>query len=266
MSNDQTDASTAGPAGRRSFVIPSLAAAIVVSITCSLGAWQYGRGQQKEAMAAQRQRAEQAVPLQYRSLKMLQGLEDLEQKRVVLVGEFLPGRILLDQRLHQGRWGAHVLSPFALVDGGVVLVNRGWMPKPVQAGQPWPDTPVRKPGADAGSRPSWLNGIVTLRLDRRMELSQDPNVLRQGEVWQNLDLAAASGYFKSPLAPWVVLQTEGDDTLVRQWQSPQQVDPSKHYGYAFQWFALASVTLGLWAFFGRKHWRARRLITRQGQG
>jgi len=49
-----------------------------------------------------------------------------------------------------------------------------------------------------------------------------------------------------------VVQEDGPltlaDGLVRQWpQSAAGVH--KHYGYAFQWFALATLILGLYAWF-----------------
>jgi surfeit locus 1 family protein len=41
---------------------------------------------------------------------------------------------------------------------------------------------------------------------------------------------------------------EGGDGLLRQWPHPA-VDVHKHYGYAFQWFALCALMAGLYVWF-----------------
>jgi surfeit locus 1 family protein len=38
------------------------------------------------------------------------------------------------------------------------------------------------------------------------------------------------------------------DGLLRQWPKPA-VDIQKHYGYAFQWFALCALLAGLYVWF-----------------
>jgi surfeit locus 1 family protein len=38
------------------------------------------------------------------------------------------------------------------------------------------------------------------------------------------------------------------DGLLRQWPEPA-ADVQKHYGYAFQWFALCALILGLYVWF-----------------
>ena len=48
----------------------------------------------------------------------------------------------------------------------------------------------------------------------------------------------------APAAP----AAEGADGLHRHWPPPA-VDVHKHYGYAFQWFALAALILGLYVWF-----------------
>ena len=69
-----------------------------------LGNWQSGRAVEKRTAAASVQ-------------------------RVVLKGEFLPQfTVLLDNKLHRGRPGYHVVQPLRIADtGDHVLVNRGWV-------------------------------------------------------------------------------------------------------------------------------------------
>ncbi|MBC8056770.1 MAG: SURF1 family protein, partial [Rhizobiales bacterium] len=55
-----------------------------------------------------------------------------------------------------------------------------------------------------------------------------------------------------PLAPLSVLQADSPSTagdgLLRDWPHPA-VDVQKHYGYAFQWFALGALMAGLYVWF-----------------
>jgi surfeit locus 1 family protein len=50
----------------------------------------------------------------------------------------------------------------------------------------------------------------------------------------------------------IVVQEDGDsptaDGLLRQWPAPA-ADVGKHYGYAFQWFAMSALIVGLYAWF-----------------
>jgi surfeit locus 1 family protein len=49
-------------------------------------------------------------------------------------------------------------------------------------------------------------------------------------------------------APAAAPAAEAADGLHRHWPPPA-VDVHKHYGYAFQWFALAALILGLYVWF-----------------
>jgi cytochrome oxidase assembly protein ShyY1 len=85
---------------------------------------------------------------------------------------------------------------------------------------------------------------------RRLELSGDTNTLRQGNVWQNFDWAAAAQRFPANTWPVIVWQTsENQDGLLRKLPDVSS-DVPKHLGYAAQWFCLAALAL----FFG---WRLR---------
>ena len=83
-----------------------------------------------------------------------------------------------------------------------------------------------------------------------------------GTIRQNLDLAAFSAEIHLPLAPVSVQQNDSaataGDALLRQWPHPA-VDVHKHYGYAFQWFAMSALMAGLYVWFQLVRPRLRRL-------
>ena len=82
-----------------------------------------------------------------------------------------------------------------------------------------------------------------------------------GLIRQNLDLGAYARELRTPLLPLSVMQ--GDDSggagdgLRRDWPTPA-LDVQKHYGYAFQWFALAALMAGLYVWFQLVRPRLRR--------
>jgi surfeit locus 1 family protein len=73
-----------------------------------------------------------------------------------------------------------------------------------------------------------------------------------GPIRQNLDLDAFARETGLPLRPLTLVQEDGAataaDGLLRQWPRPA-ADVHKHYGYAFQWFSLAALILGLYVWF-----------------
>ena len=73
-----------------------------------------------------------------------------------------------------------------------------------------------------------------------------------GPIRQNLDLDAYARETGLLLRPLTVVQEDGqpppDDGLLRQWPRPA-AGVHKHYGYAFQWFALSALILGLYVWF-----------------
>ncbi len=83
----------------------------------------------------------------------------------------------------------------------------------------------------------------------------------QGAIRQNLDLDAFGRETGLRLRPLSVQQTDAAgapaDGLLRRWPAPA-VDVHKHYGYAFQWFALASLISGLYVWFQLVRPRLRR--------
>jgi cytochrome oxidase assembly protein ShyY1 len=123
--------------------------------------------------------------------------------------------------------------PLAIGGGGrYVLVNRGWI-----AGNP---DRARLPEVRTPEAAVEITGLATTPSHRFLELSTRA---AEGKVWQNLTLDRYREAFPIPLQP-VVIQQESplDDGLVREWDPPN-LGVDKHYGYAFQWLALAATLL-----------------------
>jgi surfeit locus 1 family protein len=113
-----------------------------------------------------------------------------------------------------------------------VLVNRGWI-----AGLP---DRSRLPEVITPGVTVQITGLAVVPSRRFLELSTN---VAEGKLWQNLTLERYRRAFPISLQP-VVIQQESDlaDGLAREWDPPD-LGVNKHYGYAFQWLALAATVL-----------------------
>jgi surfeit locus 1 family protein len=147
--------------------------------------------------------------------------------------------VFLDNRQMNARVGFFVLTPLVLDDGSAVLVQRGWrgrdfIDRERLAPVPTPEGVVQVPG----------------RLARAPARLYEFDGAASGPIRQNLDLEQFGRETGLALRPLTLLQTSSatDDGLARDWPRPA-AGLQKHYGYAFQWFALCALIGGLHVWF-----------------
>jgi surfeit locus 1 family protein len=160
---------------------------------------------------------------------------------VLLRGRWLPEHtVFLDNRQMQGKPGFDVLTPLRIEGAdAAVMVQRGWVQRNFMQRESLP--PVATPP-----------GLVEVR----GRIAPPPPKLYDfrgpagGAIRQNLDLGqfrAASGL---PLLTSLSVQQTGpaSEGLLRDWTEPGS-GVEKHYGYAFQWFALSALIAILYVWF-----------------
>ena len=211
---------------------PSIATVAGLVLTVMLGNWQLGRGNEKAALAQRIQTASRDALIALSTKEVV--ADDVVWRRVEVSGHFEPKyAVLIDNRIVRGVAGYHVVMPLRIGDGErYVLVNRGWAPAAASRGTlPTISTP-------AGT--VRIVGMATVPSRRYLELSSK---VADGNVWQNLTLDRYRAAVAVPIQP-VVIQQENDiqDGLKREWSAPD-LGVDMHYGYAFQWFALAAALL-----------------------
>jgi surfeit locus 1 family protein len=226
---------------RARFWLLTMAAVLGVALTLSLGRWQLSRAAQKEALHTAIEVQKSQPPLENSALIDTPVLASLVHRPVALQGHWLPERtIFLDNRQMHGKPGFFVLTPLRLSgkDDRVVIVQRGWVPRNFvdRSALPKVETPaseVRLQGRIAPP-PSKLYAFDTVET---------------GPIRQNLDLAGFAAETRLALLGVSVLQTgpEGDG-LLRDWPEAD-LGVAKHYGYAFQWFALSGLIAVLYVWF-----------------
>lgn len=225
--------------GWRFWLITALAL-LSIAGTLALGRWQLSRAAQKVAIQGS-MNAKAALPiLDGRSLA---GHADpaLElHRRVALRGEWISDRtVFLDNRPMNGRTGLYVVTPMRLQDtAAVVLVQRGWVARDFLDRS-------RLPKIESLAGVQEIVGRIAPPPAKLYELGDSDT----GLIRQNMDLAGFAAEIGLALLPVSVQQTDAaTDGLLRDWPRPS-VGVEKHYGYAFQWFALSSLIAILYVWF-----------------
>ncbi len=223
-----------------------LAALAGALATGRLGWWQLDRAAQKIAIHEAQQRQRALPPLGPQELpRDAAAVADQLHRAVALQGRWIAERtVYLDNRPMDGRAGFFVLTPLALADGRVLLVQRGWTPRDAAE-----RTRLTAPPPPAGEVA--IAGRIAATPSRLYEFESAASAPK-GTIRQNLDLDAFARETGLALAPFVVVQEDGAtplaDGLLRHWPAPA-ADVAKHYGYAFQWFAMCALIIGLYAWF-----------------
>ncbi len=205
-----------------------------------LGMWQLERADEKRRLLdihAERAAAE-ASPL----ATVGRDVTEAAHRRVEVSGTFWKERqILRDNRIHEGRAGYHVLTPFFPAGvNAVLLVNRGWIP--------WGPRREELPRFDTPLTEVRLTGTLRVPPERTMVLGpEEPHGGTWPRIVQTVDIPALSGALGSDLLPYVMLLDPAAPAgFVREW-SPLYggIGPEKHRAYALQWFTFAALMVVL---------------------
>lgn len=211
--------------------------AVGVAVTAWLGTWQLRRGHAREALDAQYASAREAEPVELdRSTATRPNAQAIAARAT---GRYGAEQLLLDNQVNAQLPGYQVLTPLELADGALVLVNRGWVPQN-------PDRRVLPQAAIP-------EGIVNVRglwraLPQPALRLETANCSGAGwprvvEYPTTADLACL--YPGRAVAPgMLLLSPDADHGFVRNWsQADVRFPPSRHYGYAAQWFAFGATLL-----------------------
>ena len=218
--------------------VPTLAAIVAVAVFVAGGRWQQGRMHAMEALRTQFDATAVLAPVALATLPGSGDWSALRYRTVIATGEYVARRqVLVDNRVHDGHAGYHVVTPLVQADGRTVLVNRGWTPQGAsRAALPRVDPPA---------------GLVTVRGRIAMPAAGAFELRKEtasGPVWQNLDPArftVATGIVVIPIMIEATTAPSPDDGLVRDWPAPD-FGIEKHRIYMVQWYSFAALAIVLW--------------------
>lgn len=231
---------------RAARVVILVAALALAGLTARLGVWQLDRAAARQALQAAIDSRRDAPALPPGELaRDAAAAAQQHHRRIELEGRWSAAHtVWLDNRQMQARVGFVVVTPLLLPDGSAVLVQRGWQPRDAAD-----RSRVQPPPTPAD----------TVRLSAR--IAPPParlyefDAVASGPIRQNLDVEAFARETRLALRPLSLLQldpptqtAQAADGLLRDWPAPA-AGVHKHYGYAFQWFALSALTVLLYVWF-----------------
>lgn len=211
---------------------------VAVVLFAAMGIWQLDRAAYKQAIE---ERFEARLSADFLPLTQFDDLQQREYQRVILSGLYDTQRtILLDNQLSGGRAGYHVISPFILDTGRIILVNRGW----VALGESRELLPAIVSPVQAGG----IQGTIVKPVSVGFRMGE----VRTDQNWPMVipfvDIERLNGVFEGRLLPMMLwLSPQQDDVYERDWQ-PVWMAPEKSEAYAIQWFSFAIVAAILFVF------------------
>ncbi|MBT2418425.1 SURF1 family protein [Streptomyces sp. ISL-22] len=240
----------------RQWVILTLVALLLIPTMIRLGFWQMHRYEERSARNQLVADALNAKPVPVEKLTSPGHTVTTGQRyrTVTAVGHFDTDReVVVRRRVNADEEvGFHVLTPFVLTDGKVLLVNRGWIPADGPSQTAFPKVPAPPSGRitvtgrlmpDETTEASGIKNLKGLP-DRQVMLINSEQEARR------LDAQVLGGYI-AQTAP----EPKGDTPeLIGR---PGDENAPLNYAYAIQWWLFAAgVPLG-WVILARREARER---------
>ena len=218
----------------------SLTFFLLLLLVLSLGVWQIERGyNKKELENTFLERQSQPV----KEIKYNAFLESDLYRNVVLEGKYLEKIFFLDNKIHNGKPGLKVFSPFETTNNNLVLVSRGWIELEDRSKLPTINTTKNVLKLQGVLRPESQDFVLE---NEEMNNKNNPILL------QTVNLSELSNFLGKPLSPYILELSElSESAFVKTWQ-PINLSSFRHFGYAVQWFGLAVVLIVGYVFFLRK--------------
>lgn len=248
------DKGGAGPqrSRRGSFLIVIALALPVLAMLLLLGNWQLQRLQWKEGLLETIETRMQRPPATLdEAVATWQETSDVDYLPVRFDGGFLNDREQFFLATYEGQSGWYVYTPLVLADGGVIIVNRGFIPYDMKDPENRNWTPVDQAVSIVG-----LARNPLFEKPGRLVPDNTP----QDRTWYWKDFAAMSqamGLQDEPLIPFFVDVSTTDGRVANgPIAGVTRVSlPNNHLQYAITWFGLAAALV---AVAGIYLWRASR--------
>lgn len=204
----------------------------------NLGLWQLRRLEvrQLDNLVAASRAAAESLPLEIALGAAGAIPESLADRHVTAEGTFDAfGEVLIRSQVEGGQAGFHVVTPFHLESGPVVLVNRGWVP------------------LDMGSVPvlaSPPEGVVEIEATVRVDESRPGSPTGTPPIFNRVDIEAIGGGEALPV--YLVLGGDRNNRLPIPLPPPDFSSEGNHLLYAIQWFSFALIGLIGYLFLLRR--------------
>ena len=205
-----------------------------------LGSWQVMRGLEKKDIVSQHYENKSLPVINEKEMTTLNS-ESLIYRTVNLEGEYQSESYILDNRLYRQEAGYEIFTAFETSEKNLFLINRGWVSKEdYENGTEEAEGKVTIQGVLSPFKRFGLNLVDQKYLDGWPKLVQQVDYeTTKNDIGNSINksviqLSAASAGAFEPI-----------------WK-PVDLKPSRHFGYALQWFGLALVLICSYFYYGYK--------------
>jgi surfeit locus 1 family protein len=226
---------------QRSIFIPGIAALVAFAILVGLGTWQLARLHWKEALIATVQQRVAVPPAALPPQAEWQNLDlaEWEYRPVALKGRYWYDReayvytLLSDPKGKLEGPGYWVMTPLQVDGGGIVIVNRGFIPL---------DHPEMKVAQTEGEVE--VRGLLRAPEDRNMFTPDD---FPAKKLFYARDAADISTGMSFDAAPFTVDALDTPPGGLPQAGETRMSFPNRHWEYALTWYGLAASLVAVMA-------------------
>jgi len=233
----------------RAWLLTTLLVVAGSAVCVRLGIWQLDRLEQRRAFNSQ-VNSMRAAPALNLNGEIPADLISMEWRAAQVSGEYdFEHQFAIRNQAWSDQYGFHLITPLKF-SGGVILVNRGFIPFEGN------DNP------QGWARYAAPVGAVTvagqIRLGNDVQIGGKPEANLDGQspvqFWNSLDMQKISAQIPYSVLP-VYLQPNADpaDATYPIPQQPEvDLTEGSHFGYALQWFSFAAILFFGYPFYLRK--------------
>jgi surfeit locus 1 family protein len=230
----------------RAWILATLLVFAGAAFCVRMGIWQLDRLKQRRAFNSQVEtmRAMEVLDL---NQTVPDDISKMEWREVTVTGEYdFENQVTLRNQFNGDQYGYHLITPLRF-SGGVVLVNRGFIP------------------ADGNSTPSeWrkYDEVGQVTVTGQIRLGQEKPAFggvadaeaSHLDVWNNLDVNRIVAQSPYPMLPVFIQpnEVEGDNVPPIAFQPEVELTEGPHFSYALQWFSFATILFFGYPFYLRK--------------
>ena len=234
---------------------PTFFALPALIVLLALGTWQVQRLEWKNQLIHDFETRATADPIE---LPVGAIAPEMEFRRLSLTGEFDHDReIFLTGRTYEGNAGFHIVTPFRLTDGRIILINRGWVSESYR-------DPAKR-GFTLVEGETTVAAILRFPAKKGYFVPEnEPEngfwfTLVPAQMVAHLDLGEAAERHIYAAA----LRTSDKISLPIGAKTETNLRNS-HLGYAITWYGIACALIGVYAVF--HHQRGRLIFGGAGVG
>ena len=225
----------------KSLVIATISVFIILII---LGTWQANRLEWKEGLISKYQAELKRIPI---TLADLPSVKPKKFRRVQVIGKYLHRlQIFVGPKPYRGNAGWHVVTPFQLETGDIILINRGWVPLSFRNNL---EAKIEK-----RNNKSAVVGVINWPRKRNYF---DPVNIPEKNQWFRVDTAAIANklHLKNVPSYWISINKKKKSNKFPIGGVGTKMPINNHLQYVWTWFGLAFGLLILSIVYWRQRYR-----------